>query len=94
MSSYLKKKLIGIPQSNVKLVDLFGNYYFKEMSKDEINEKWDLMCIEVPEVRNKKQLEKFLKDVIMTPRMDLRTYGPNRFFLVTNYLDDQSMIIY
>ena len=47
----MKKKIVNIPYANSKVVDLFGNYYMKEMSEQEVEEKWHLLCIEKPDIR-------------------------------------------
>lgn len=48
-----------LPKTKVKLVSIFGKFYWYKMSEEEFNRKFDQMKIVIDDVRTMKQLEEF-----------------------------------
>ena len=72
----MKHECDKIKQFKVKLVDLWGNYYYKELTSQEFEERWNHICVEVPYINTKEQLEDFLRTEVMDMNMNLRDHGP------------------
>lgn len=50
MSAYFKQKFGEFPAFRVRLYDLFGKQYFKRLSKQEWDEVWPRICVNVTHI--------------------------------------------
>ena len=58
------------------------------MSEEEVHKNWSQICVNFPDVRTKEQLEVFMDEVVMGSRMNTRKYGPSRWLILPNYMDN------
>jgi hypothetical protein len=82
------------PKMRVKMVEIFGKYYWMEMSDEEFMSKWDSIFTIDTGIHNKQQLEKKVVELVDTTDLDLFNNVPYRFISYHDYDDDCSYILW
>lgn len=93
LNDFVRNKFCKIKGADVKLVNLFGRYYWKQMDNDEFKKKINKSIIRVEDVRSKDDLERFCSELHKTNQIDLYNDLPYLFFIIDAFNKDESLLI-
>jgi hypothetical protein len=63
MKAFIYNKLLQMPpRARTKLVEVFGKRYWLEMSPEEFQHRFEIMCTRCDTVKTKRDFENFLRD--------------------------------
>lgn len=92
MKSLFLTKLQDIERVKATVTDLFGSFYFQDMSKEQWEKMKHLNYEEVTGVHTTQQLEEFLSKALATP-IDVTRQSCIKYFMIPKFNETEGRII-
>ena len=81
------------PKAKTILTQVFGRYYWLELTQEKFDELFPQICIKITGVHDKKVLEEKMIECANT-ELDLYKNVPYRFIIMDDYSEKESMVIF
>ena len=94
LSTFIYKEFcMKAPKAKTILTQVFGRYYWLELTQKKFDSLFPQICIQVTGVHGKKALEKKMIECANT-ELDLYKNVPYRFIIMDDYSEKESLVIF